>query len=103
MSSWSAAKIITTGKGWVCLCHLSLSTSSEIMDCATAKISPCLVITLIVQGLCNDLNKGLNIDEGIFNVILGDDSKKVDGMIHERFGRDPSGRMVDWLNRNDLM
>ena len=62
---------------------------------------------LLVQGLRNDLNKGLNVDNGKFDVILGEGSRKeVADMIRERFnmdGRDPSGRKVGLLDRKDLM
>ena len=62
---------------------------------------------LLVQGLRNDLNKGLNVDNGKFDVILGKGSRKeVADMIRERFnmdGRDPSGRKVGSLDRKDLM
>ena len=44
---------------------------------------------LLVQGRRNDLNKGLNVDDGKFDVILSEGSRKeVADMIRERFNMD---------------
>ena len=68
---------------------------------------PLSCFILLVQALKNDINKGLNIDNGKFDVVLGEGSAvEVANMIRGRFnmdGRDPSGRKVGLLDRKDLM
>ena len=63
--------------------------------------------TPLVQALRNDLNKGLNVEDGKFDWIFGEGSRKeVAQMIRAHFnmdGRDPSGRKVGLLDRKDLM
>ena len=65
---------------------------------------PLSVYPLLVQGLCNDINRGFNAD---IDEVLGEGSRQeVISMVKERFnmdGEDPSGRKVGLLDRHHLM
>ena len=62
---------------------------------------------LRVQALRNELNKGLNANNGKFDSVLGENSRaEVADMIRERFnmdGRDPSGTKVGLVDCHQLM
>lgn len=68
---------------------------------------PMAAYPLLVQGLRNDINRGLNVGNGQFDAVLGEGSRReVANMIRERFnmdGIDPSGRKVGLLDRYHLM
>ena len=68
---------------------------------------PMAAYTPIVQELSNDINGGIYVGNGQFDVVLGEDSRReVADMIQERFNMDrikPTGRKVRLLDRYHLM
>ena len=67
---------------------------------------PLSCYVLLIQALRNELNKGLNADNGRFDDILGENSRmEVADMVRERFnmdGKETSGRKVGLLDRVHL-
>ena len=68
---------------------------------------PLSAYPLLVQGLRNDLNRGLNVDNGRFDTVLGENARAcVASVITQRFnmdGKDPTGQKVGLLDRHHLM
>ena len=68
---------------------------------------PLSAYPLLVQALRNEVNKGLNFENGRFDDIFGPGSRKeIADMVRERFnmdGKDPPGRKVGLLSRYQLM
>ena len=104
MESQNAAMTTTAGRGWTCwqnklTCHFKL-----VHNLWSREDFPLSVYHHLVQGLCNDINRGFTYD--IDEVLEVGSRQEVISMVKERFnmdGENPSGRKVGLLNRHHLM
>ena len=85
------------------ICHFKL-----VHKLNSRSTFPLTCYPLLIQGLRNDLDRGMSVGNGQFDAVLGVEGAmaEVAGMIRERFnmdGRDPSGNKVGLLDRHHLM